>query len=81
VQGFHHPQGDGLREAQPGNESREARRLTVREFLKSLDFSDLLVVLGFALAVTAGWSLHPAAGLAILGGGLILVGVRSGSMR
>ena len=56
----------------------EGGRLTVAAFVRSLDVCDLLVALGFAALVVAGWRFHISAGIAILGAGLVLIGVRAG---
>jgi len=59
-------------------EAPESGRLTLGAFLRSLDFSDLLVVLGWGALTAAGFLFHIAGGLVILGAGLALIGVRAG---
>ena len=51
-------------------------RITPRLFLRSLDFSDLLVVIGLALIIVAAATVHKAVALGLLGLILTLVGVR-----
>jgi hypothetical protein len=69
---------DPSRESVEGKAEAEPGRLTVGLFLRSLDFSDLLVVLGWASLTAAGFLFHLAGGLVILGAGLALIGVRAG---
>jgi hypothetical protein len=67
------PRFKALEEPRP-----DPSRVTVLAFLRSLDFRDLLVLLGFAALVIAGWYFHISIGIGILGAGLMLVGVRAG---
>jgi hypothetical protein len=41
-----------------------------------MDLSDVLIAIGFALMVAGAIWAHPGAGLAVLGGGLFLIGYR-----
>lgn len=62
----------------PSADQATEHRPTLGAFLRGIQFPDLLVLLGFSALVIAGWRLHIAAGIAILGAGLILIGVRFG---
>jgi hypothetical protein len=61
-----------------GKPKQETPGLSIRALRDSFDFADCLVLLGFGLLVTAAWLLHTGAGIALLGAGLIVIGVRSG---